>query len=371
MRRIKRAKIKFISLVPRGANQMPVIYKEDGAVAFDLLTKAGANFDEKGELLSVVYAPEVRDSQGDIASAEVIKQMMYDAAKEGVQIDLRHNETPVAKADAYIAESFLIQKGDARFADFKDYNGKVVDVAGAWAVVIKIDSPDLRKQYKEGKWNGVSMGGTAELLNEKSDNPENPGDPTMTAAELIAALGTALAANNAALTKAITEGTTAALTDAGVIKKKADPAAPAVESAEPQPPKFKGSPTNIEDVRKHAAALKAYNLAKSVDWNDPEAVATHLALVEEMAKADGTHVTDEEAGITETDSPRERVLKKELAKIKKASNQPAKTEDDKKETSTTGFVGMQKSKDLDASISLASKMIAHVSGSKTPAKAAV
>lgn len=369
MRRIKRAKIKFISLVPRGANQMPVIYKEDGAVAFDLLTKAGADFDERGELLSVVYAPEIRDSQGDIASADVIKQMMYDAAKEGVQIDLRHNETPVAKADAYIAESFLIQKGDSRFADFKDYGGKVVDVTGAWAVVIKIDSPDLRKQYKEGKWNGVSMGGTAELLNEKSEPTDKTGDPDMTTAELLATLTAALTANNTALTKAVSEGVTASLTEAGVIKKKDEPKTK-TEDAEPQPPKFKGNPSNIEDVRKHAAALKAFSLSKTIDWNDSEAVATHLATVEEMAKADGTHVTDEEAGILESDTPRERALKKELAKLKKASNQPGGK--DKKETeepATVGFIGLNKSADLTKSLSLAQQMVAHVSGTKTPVKA--
>ena len=34
MRRIKKARIEFISLCPKGVNKMPVLYKADGTVEF-------------------------------------------------------------------------------------------------------------------------------------------------------------------------------------------------------------------------------------------------------------------------------------------------------------------------------------------------
>lgn len=172
MRRIKKAQIKFISLVPAGANKMPVLYKDDGHVEFDTLVKAS---EDAGELLAVVYAPEHRDSQGDIASAEVIKDMAYDAAKRGVEIDLRHDGKPVGRERAYVAESFLIAKGDERFVGWTDRDGGAADLTGAWATVIKIEDPELRRLYREGEWGGVSMAGRAEVVATEKSDDEAPG----------------------------------------------------------------------------------------------------------------------------------------------------------------------------------------------------
>jgi hypothetical protein len=166
-RRIKKAKIEFISLVPAGANKMPVLYKDDGMVEIETLVKASSDL---GELTAVVYAPEHRDSQGDIASAEVVKDMAYDAARRGVEIDLRHDGKAVGRERAFVAESFLVAKGDERFQGWKDRDGKQVDLTGAWATVIKIEDPELRQLYRDGKWGGVSMAGQAEVIEtEKAD----------------------------------------------------------------------------------------------------------------------------------------------------------------------------------------------------------
>ena len=169
-RRIKRGKIEFISLCKRGANRMPVIYKADGAFDIEMLLKAADDFAERGEVLGVVYAPENRDTQGDIASAAVIKDLMYDAAQRGEMIDIMHDGKALTNEQIFVAERFIVQKGDERFSDFKDYEGKVVDVTGAWATVLKVDDADLRKQFKKGDWNGLSMGGIADLALEKNDS---------------------------------------------------------------------------------------------------------------------------------------------------------------------------------------------------------
>lgn len=166
-RRIKKARARFISFVPRGANGLSCLYKEaDASVEFRTLSKLD---EDRGELLAVVYAPEIRDSQGDIASAEVIKDMAYASAREGVDLDIRHDGKVVDKSRAYIAERFIVQKGDERFAGWKNYDGQSVDVTGGWAVVTKIEDPALRAAYKAGAWNGVSLQGPAEVEIEKSD----------------------------------------------------------------------------------------------------------------------------------------------------------------------------------------------------------
>lgn len=168
MRRIKKAAIKFISLVPAGANKVDAVYKADGSFSFEAMVKAASNFDEAGELLAVVYPANMRDAQGDIADTAVVKQMAHDFIANGANIDINHDGKPLPKEKARVAETFLVQKTDERFHGWKDREGNQVDLAGAWAAVIKIDDPELRKKYRSGDWAGVSMGGTALVESEKT-----------------------------------------------------------------------------------------------------------------------------------------------------------------------------------------------------------
>lgn len=168
MRRIKKAAIKFISLVPAGANKVDAVYKADGSFSFEPMVKASDNFDEEGELLAVVYPANMRDAQGDIADASVVKQMAHDFIANGAGIDINHDGKPVAKDRARVAETFLVRKTDERFHGWKDREGNSTDLTGAWAAVIKIDDPELRKKYRSGEWAGVSMGGTALVEAEKT-----------------------------------------------------------------------------------------------------------------------------------------------------------------------------------------------------------
>lgn len=368
MKRIIKAKIKFLSLVPKGANQMPVLYKADDSFVAEMLVKATDI--EHGELVACVYAPELRDSQGEIASAEVIKDMMYDAAKEGVSIDLKHNEQPVSKDKAYVAESFLIQKGDPRFAGLTTYDGKAVDPTGGWGVVLKIEDPDLRKLYKDGKWNGVSMGGQAVRQVEKSDdtaqriidalasrlnlrNTYIHGSIDMTGQEL----ADALAKNNESLTKSISEAVAKALTPPKT-DPQATPLVTGAVKADDAAPVFKGEPT-VENLKKHRIAVKRYNILKGIDWTNEESVAkaeTDLAALESetaaapAAKAEG--VTDTEAGIANGDSAEVADLKRKLAKAQKASNQPATTPPATGNAPSGQFVGLTKEQADEAAVGL-------------------
>lgn len=315
MRRIKKANIRFISLCPKGANKLDVLYKSDGTIAFSTIVKASDSFDEHGEITAVVYAPEHRDSQGDIADAAVIKDAAYDFIRNGAHIDINHDGKPLKPEQARVAETFLVQKGDSRFADWKDTDGKPVDLEGAWAVVLKIDDPELRKLYRTGGWQGVSMGGTATVQAEKSDPLErlasllnslqpkqsddmNP-DDMKKALEPVNAQLTTLATSVADLVKVLkpaekTEAEKAAeLAKAEAEKKKA---------AEVQAPVYKGRDDDLRGLELHAREVQLFELKKSTDFTKPDQIRDYRAAVVELAElwkeqdeADGIDVEAEKA----------------------------------------------------------------------------
>lgn len=295
-RRIRKAEIKFVSLVPKGANRLAPVYKADGSFEMGCLSKAAESFDESGELLNVVYAPDMRDSQGDIADAAVVKEMAYGFIPNGAGVDINHDGKPVAREKAHIAENFLIQKSDERFHGWKDDDGKAVDLTGGWATVIKINDPDLRKKYRSGEWAGVSMGGTALVEAEKSaptpPTPTPTPEQAMTPEEL------------KALQKAISDGFSTLTADLTKALKPVEPPAPQTPPAPPVPPTpkadeapvFKGDTSNSRALQMHERALEAFELKKSADFADPASVREYRAALQELQKA--WKDEDEADGIT-------------------------------------------------------------------------
>lgn len=298
MRRIRKANITFISLVPAGANKIQPVYKDDGSVLFGTVVKASDTFDEKGELTAVVYAPEHRDSQGDIADAEVVKQACYDFIANGGKVDIRHDGKAVSAEQARVGETFLVQKSDARFHGWKDRDGQALDLTGAWATIIKIDDPELRKKYRSGEWAGVSMGGTAIVEQEKSDlehllkailKAVNP-PKTKTEEETV---------DETKILKAITDGF-AELTKALQPKPPETPKTPEAPKEE-QAPVFKGNWEDERAVTKHARAMQLFQLRKGTDQGSPESLLAYreaIAVLKQEWAAE-----DEAAGIVETPTP--------------------------------------------------------------------
>lgn len=261
-RRIKKANITHVSLVRRGANDTQVVYKSAAAgegQEFEVaaLTKYDA---EQGILYGLVYPVERFDSQGDIAARDVVKQMAHEFVPNGAHVDLDHDLKALSRERAHVAETFIVQKGDPRFAGLRDYAGQPVDATDGWGIAIKLNDPALRERAKSGDLGGVSMYGKAQVdLIQKSDVPTEKTD--MTPQELQAAL----AANNAALAtvivKALKEG-----------DKPADPPAPKLTAVI----KFEGDMNKPEDVAKHAEKV----LFMSLDMGKPEDIAkwqAHLA----------------------------------------------------------------------------------------------
>ena len=207
-KRILSAKIRFISLVGMGANDfVPMYASKDGRptqVAWfrddlfeDLLAEVDEQYlrksakriraknpdlgrptrlepiraigqmnEERGELTAVVWAPEKEDVFGRWASSDTVRQMAHDSMRAGLTIDIDHSQVPLSRKHAWIAESFVIQPGDPRFAGLTDYQGNAFDPAGGWGVVIRMSNPELRRRFKSGEWRGISMGGWAEFEEE-------------------------------------------------------------------------------------------------------------------------------------------------------------------------------------------------------------
>ena len=324
MKRLKKARIQFITLCPRGKNLMPVLYKADGTVAFDALTKAT---EDAGELTNIVYAVETPDSDEHLASAEVIKDMAHAFQKEGGQIDIRHDGKPVSSDKAYVAESFIVQKGDPRFADYKDYDDNPVDATGAWATVIKIEDPALRQLYRDGEWNGVSMQGTGLLTVEKADetdsllqkilkaiglkSPTNDEDVDMKNEELQALLKQDREVLVAELTKILKPEPKKEEVKKEEVKKEDE--APTLDL------------TDIKAVREHAEKLEKEEAAKNFDLTDPKAVRE---LADKLAKEEAEKLEKAEAD----DSDEVKELKAELRKAEGRSNKDVDENDTKDES---------------------------------------
>jgi hypothetical protein len=252
----KKLRVDFISLCAKGKNFMSTLYKADkGEVVPEIALQKATPADlEKGEVRGLVYVPGKADADKDFAETDVVKAMAYDHARRGHKLDLQHDGVPLKPEQAYVAESFLVQKGDPRFEGATDVSGAPVDPVGAWGVVLKLDDEALKTLYREGHWSGLSMGGAAvrEPADEvtKEDKDENmTKDEQLAFAETVAkAVATALA-----------------------------PKAP-----EKAPTQFK-APTSAKEARALAEKLQREVLEKSVKWEDPASVAEYA---EALAKAE-------------------------------------------------------------------------------------
>jgi hypothetical protein len=258
MRRIKKADIKRLSLVKRGANFQPVLYKSDGQVELAALVKWD---EEKGELLTLNYLPEYEDRQGHGAEAEVVRDFCWSFAKHGFALDLDHAKDPLPREKAWVAENFIVQKNDPRFQDWKDLAGKPVDATGGWATITKIEDPELRREYREGIRNGASLyGENAEFESETTDMTKTE----ELLGKILAKLDPKPDATEDALAK--------------ILAKLEGAAAP--PPVEDQP-----DPTNLASMQKHLKKLDdeaARAELEELDLTDREAVR---ARVEELKKS--------------------------------------------------------------------------------------
>lgn len=309
-RRIKAATITTIALCRRGKNGFTTLLKGDGAFCWETLVKATAARDE---LLAVVYAPNRMDDDQEFATADVIKSAAHAYNRDHRELDIEHDGRPLSNKDAYVAESFIVAKGDERFQDWKGYDGQPVgDLTGAWATVIKLENPVLQKAYRDGELDGVSMFGQAAL--EQADTSA----ASKRVADRLGKSRDAIQENdmtNEELTQALS-GFKAEIVELvkSAIKGEEKPDASASDAA----PVFTGDPHSAADLETFEKALRTHELNKSLKGGKLTA-----AQVAEMRKSlAAVEPSDEEAGVEDGDSPEVRSLKTQLFKAKRRSNAP-------------------------------------------------
>lgn len=339
MRRIIDADIQFLSLCPLGKNGLRTLYKsDDQQVEFQSVTKELPDFDERGELVACVWAPNRLDADKDFCDEETVVKLAHSFMRNSAPLDIVHNCETLPKEAAYVAESFIIQKDDPRFSGMTDYEGEPVDVTGGWGVVVKVEDPDLRKAYREGEWQGVSMYGPAKLKDEplqKADmqevvaslkrlfeQAEQPGELSISAhtnfegdrlhVSVSEFLTTELSIEKAKADELarrfvanLNKENEMKLTDeqkaeigemvkASVAEALATaaPAAPPAPEPKPEPAKKSNIPEGVDfkdpaAVQAHARDTEIANLAEATDWADPESIKQYNEKLADIQKAYG------------------------------------------------------------------------------------
>lgn len=166
MATLKDLSVTFLSLVKTPATGKGLTLKSakpgERAGTFEILKTD----DERMIAYGIVYAPDQVDSHGDTADAKTIRRAAYEFMREArlKNIDTEHSFTTQM---AYVAESWLVRKGDELFPD---------EPEGAWAVGIQINDADLWQALKAGELTGISLAGVA----RHEPDPKAPIDPAWT-----------------------------------------------------------------------------------------------------------------------------------------------------------------------------------------------
>jgi len=299
--KIVNGEVTKVSLVHRAAHRMRAVYKSAdasiGDLNFELLVAKSEP--ETGLLTAVVYPPDSIDLHNEWAEPEEIRKMAHSWLRNGAELDIEHDGETLGQEDAYAVESFVIQKGDPRFA------GMTPDPAGGWGAVIQLVNPNLRDLARTGVLGGLSMGGKAQRVTAEPPTAailKSEPKKTMDETQLKALLD--------AQTKALVEGFSAVLKSANLAPAPVAPA-PAAAATPTEPAnapviEFEGDPFEPTDVAKHAdkVALSRCNLSTAdglAQWQKylagrKPAVAKSGASIQ-PAGSPASGLTDEQRGL--------------------------------------------------------------------------
>ena len=309
----------------------------NGFVPVQPVSKALVKGDaEKGELLAVMYPKglDLADADGDFADSTLaIKSMTTSLIQNGGQLDLEHDGEVLPAEAASITEVFTIQKSDSRFHNWKDYKGNPTDVTGGCAVQIQIDDPGLRKAYRDGEWDGVSVFGPAvvedvdiKAASQRVAARMGAKENDMTKEEMQALLD-AQEAKMATLFKSAVAEAVKEVKDAGKPAEMSaeEKAAADLKAKQEEAPVFSGDPTDPEALATYENALRGHELRKAIASGDM--TADKLAEMRKSMGATAPTVAElNEAGIKaeESDSKEVRDLQVKLFKSQNKSNVPVR-----------------------------------------------
>jgi len=118
--------------------------------------------DEERFVLGVVLEPEVVDAQGDIYSADEVRQAAHRFMEEFGGLGLQHQMR--VNGQVKVLESYLAP------ADLT--LGDVAVKKGTWLLAVHVLADELWKRVKDGELTGFSIGGSARRTREDAPQPE-------------------------------------------------------------------------------------------------------------------------------------------------------------------------------------------------------
>lgn len=138
MAKLNKLDVTFISLVKDPANKLDIVYKGDGNTFTDTKQIAITKSTAEGLVYGTVYAPNVKDADGDWADAATIREAAHQFLLKGrnPNVDANHDGKAVG---ANVVESFI-------------------NAQEAWDVVIKMDPKnETFQRIQKGDLKGLSM----------------------------------------------------------------------------------------------------------------------------------------------------------------------------------------------------------------------
>ena len=154
MRELKSIKVSSISLVPKAKNNLPVYFPVSDMIELETLAVNSAD----GMLTVFVFDLGSTFLPDCLVAPDLLRNMAHAFLRSGAKLEKHKSRRSLRKRDAAVVESFIVQPGDSRYRDIRDHENKVVDVTGAWAIVIELFDKGLRLLYRGDRaWNGVSI----------------------------------------------------------------------------------------------------------------------------------------------------------------------------------------------------------------------
>lgn len=153
-RLITSARILFVSLVPDRKNRLPVFFQHQEI--FELKTLM---LKSRPRLLKVViFSPEPDPSIGYYLDETFLEKTAHAYLRDGAKLEFRCNGQELTRDRAAVVESFMIQPGDRRFLDLKDYTNRYVESENAWALFIELFDSRLQNLFfGPQSWSGISV----------------------------------------------------------------------------------------------------------------------------------------------------------------------------------------------------------------------
>ena len=158
---ISNARIQFVSLVDKAANQRKFLLKkeEGGKATFSTYGRIVKTDSENHYVTGIVYEPMTEDAHGNYMEEAEITKAAYYFAKHGDKVDIQHSFEPFD--GAAVVENWIAK------ADFKIGDEEVRK--GSWLLTVEVTDADIWDKIEKGEISGFSMGGVGEYSEEDVD----------------------------------------------------------------------------------------------------------------------------------------------------------------------------------------------------------